>query len=168
MSWVIKLNVYYWTAMTRGWCNVNLFSEISAWVGPITHNNYSHRQTTVSNAVGILLHCWHAECLIICWNRKDEIDHIIMDIISQGPSNAASKSAASTSSKPTAKPSATKTTNSRNKKSSVADDDSSDDADNNDAVSDEEMNDDKGSDSDDNMVMCPFMTSFVTNYLHDQ
>lgn len=71
-------------------------------------------------------------------SRKEEIDHMIMAVISQGPSNAASKAAASSSSKPTT----VKMTNSRNKKSAVNDIADEDD------LSDEEMND-KQSDSDD-------------------
>jgi len=69
---------------------------------------------------------------------------MIMAVISQGPSNAASKAAASSSSKPTT----VKMTNSRNKKSAVNDIADEDD------LSDEEMND-KQSDSDDYEVLCP-------------
>jgi len=72
-----------------------------------------------------------------------------MDVISQGPSSAASTAATSAvSSKPT--PTAAKTTNGRNVKSAVNDVASEDD------TSEEEMNCDKQSDSDDNEVLCPF------------
>lgn len=82
---------------------------------------------------------------------------MIMDVISQGPSNAAnntaSKPVAAASSKPTAAKTAAKTTaktttttNSRNKKSAVNDNVDEDD------VSDEEMNYDKQSDSDNNEI----------------
>jgi len=85
---------------------------------------------------------------------------MIMDVISQGPSNAAnntaSKPVAAASSKPTAAKTAAKTTaktttttNSRNKKSAVNDIDEDD-------VSDEEMNYDKQSDSDNNEVLYLF------------
>lgn len=67
---------------------------------------------------------------------------MIMAVISQGPSNAASKPAASTSLKPT-----TVKTNGKNKKSVVNDDADEDD------VSDEEMNSDKQSDSSDYEVL---------------
>lgn len=71
-------------------------------------------------------------------SRKEEIDQMIMELISQGPSNAASKAAPSTSSKPTT----VKAANGRNEQSAVNDD--SDESD----VSDDEMNS-KQSDSDD-------------------
>jgi len=75
-----------------------------------------------------------------------------MDVISQGPSNAASKASASTSSKPTA----TKTTNGRNAKAAVNDDFDEDD------VSDEDMAFDKESDSDDYVVSYPYLHVIVS------
>jgi len=77
-----------------------------------------------------------------------------MDVISQCPSNAASKASTSaTSSKPTpVATKTTKTTNGRNVKSAVNDDASEDDP------SEEEMNCDKQSGSDDNEVLRPFAT----------
>jgi len=73
-------------------------------------------------------------------NRKEEIDQMIMAVISAGTSKAASKAATSTSPKPTA----VKTANGSNKKSVVNDDSD---------LSDDEM-DDKQSDSDDYEVLC--------------
>jgi len=89
-----------------------------------------------------------------CWNRKEEIDQIILDMISQGPSTRrsppkkAAKPAPKKSAKPAPKPTAVKTENGSSVKSIVDNDVSSDDD-----ASDDEVKREDTSDSDDNVVL---------------
>jgi len=95
--------------------------------------------------------------VVLCDYRKEEIDRVIMDVISQGPSKATSRAAAtSMSSKPKT---AVRTTNGRNVKPAINDDTSEDDVN-----EEEEMHSDEESSSDDYQVVVYLVIISIRQY----